>query len=94
LWFKGNYANLDDTGMVFTSPWERPGDVYQSEQSAQRWRSKAEKIIELYVDRTNGSTLEVRKSAVLFRYGKSDFEFGAMQAAELKEHLEEVFAVR
>lgn len=80
--------------MLLTSPWERPGDVYQSEQSAQRWRSKAEKIIELYVDRTNGSTLEVRKSAVLFRYGKSDFEFGAMQAAELKEHLEEVFAVR
>uniref|UniRef100_K3WLM1 Trehalose 6-phosphate phosphatase n=1 Tax=Globisporangium ultimum (strain ATCC 200006 / CBS 805.95 / DAOM BR144) TaxID=431595 RepID=K3WLM1_GLOUD len=45
----------------------------------------------MYVDRTNGSSLELRKSAVLFRYGKSDFEFGALQAAELKEHLEGVF---
>ncbi|KAJ0402921.1 hypothetical protein P43SY_005906 [Pythium insidiosum] len=32
-----------------------------------------------------------RTSAVLFRYGKSDLEFGALQAAELKEHLESVF---
>lgn len=83
-----------DEWLIGARPWERPDDVFLSEQSAQKWRPKAKKIVELYVDRTNGSSLEVRKSAVLFRYGKSDFEFGAMQAAELKEHLEEVFAVR
>jgi trehalose 6-phosphate synthase/phosphatase len=73
-------------------PWERNSDVFTTEAASRRWRDKAEKIIELYVDRTNGSSLERRKSAVLFRYGKSDFEFGALQAAELKEHLESVFA--
>eukprot|EP00644_Phytophthora_capsici_P006808 jgi/Phyca11/526207/estExt2_fgenesh1_pm.C_PHYCAscaffold_80058 len=72
-------------------PWERHGDILQTEGGHQQWRVKAEKIIELYVDRTNGSTLELRRSAVLFRYGKSDFDFGALQAAELKEHLEGVF---
>ncbi|KAE9016124.1 putative alpha,alpha-trehalose-phosphate synthase [UDP-forming] 9 [Phytophthora rubi] len=72
-------------------PWERHGDILQTEGGHQQWRIKAEKIIQLYVDRTNGSTLELRRSAVLFRYGKSDFDFGALQAAELKEHLEGVF---
>ncbi|RLN60193.1 hypothetical protein BBJ29_001439 [Phytophthora kernoviae] len=72
-------------------PWERHGDVIQSDGGHQQWRVKAERIIQLYVDRTNGSTLELRRSAVLFRYGKSDFDFGALQAAELKEHLEGVF---
>ncbi|KAG6611458.1 trehalose-phosphatase, variant 1 [Phytophthora cinnamomi] len=72
-------------------PWERHGDTLQAEGGHQQWRVKAEKIIQLYVDRTNGSTLELRRSAVLFRYGKSDFDFGALQAAELKEHLEGVF---
>ncbi|DAZ96493.1 TPA: hypothetical protein N0F65_008360 [Lagenidium giganteum] len=72
-------------------PWERHGDVFQTETCGRKWREKAERIIQLYVDRTNGSSLELRKSAVLFRYGKSDFEFGALQAAELKEHLEGVF---
>ncbi|KAG6970679.1 hypothetical protein JG687_00002481 [Phytophthora cactorum] len=72
-------------------PWERHGDILQSDGGHQQWRVKAEKIIQLYVDRTNGSTLELRRSAVLFRYGKSDFDFGTLQAAELKEHLEGVF---
>jgi trehalose 6-phosphate synthase/phosphatase len=72
-------------------PWERHGDVFDTEASNRRWREKAEKVIELYVERTNGSSMEHRKSAVLFRYGQSDFEFGALQAAELKEHLESVF---
>ena len=74
-------------------PWERHGDLLQAEGGHQRWRAKAEKIIQLYVDRTNGSTLEMRRSAVLFRYGKSDFDFGILQATELKEHLEGVFEV-
>lgn len=74
-----------------STPWERHGDVFSTEAANRRWREKAEKVIELYVDRTNGSLLERRKSAMLFRYGKSDFEFGALQAAELKEHLESVF---
>ncbi|KAH7469332.1 hypothetical protein PRNP1_014414 [Phytophthora ramorum] len=72
-------------------PWQRHGDILQAEGGHQQWRVKAEKIIQLYVDRTNGSSLELRRSAVLFRYGKSDFDFGALQAAELKEHLEGVF---
>ncbi|CAH0476826.1 unnamed protein product [Peronospora belbahrii] len=72
-------------------PWDRYGDPLQTEGGQQRWRVKAETIIQLYVDRTNGSTLEMRRSAVLFRYGKSDFDFGKLQAAELKEHLEGVF---
>uniref|UniRef100_A0AAV1VA43 Uncharacterized protein n=1 Tax=Peronospora matthiolae TaxID=2874970 RepID=A0AAV1VA43_9STRA len=72
-------------------PWDRHGDLLQAEGGQQRWRAKAEKIIQLYVDRTNGSKLEMRRSAVLFRYGKSDFDFGVLQATELKEHLEGVF---
>ncbi|KAL7682925.1 putative glycosyl transferase, family 20, HAD-superfamily hydrolase, subfamily IIB, HAD superfamily [Plasmopara halstedii] len=72
-------------------PWERHGDLLQAEGGHQQWRVKAEKIMQLYVDRTNGSALEFRRSAVLFRYGKSDFDFGKLQAAELREHLEGVF---
>ncbi|KAI9905528.1 hypothetical protein PsorP6_014027 [Peronosclerospora sorghi] len=72
-------------------PWERHEETLQAAGDDERWRGKAEQIVQLYVERTNGSTMELRQSAVLFRYGKADFEFGLLQAAELKEHLESVF---
>lgn len=74
-------------------PWKCHGDVFQVASCNQLWREKAQRTIQLYVDRTNGSSVEFRKSAVLFRYAKSDSEFGAIQAAELKQHLEQLFEV-
>nr|CCA16404.1 alpha putative [Albugo laibachii Nc14] len=72
-------------------PWKCHGDVFQVASCNQLWREKAQRTIQLYVDRTNGSSVEFRKSAVLFRYAKSDSEFGAIQATELKQHLEQLF---
>ena len=42
----------------------------------------------MYAIRTNGAHVFCKESAILFRYAKANAEYGSIQAAELKEHLE------
>ncbi|KDO21042.1 hypothetical protein SPRG_13832 [Saprolegnia parasitica CBS 223.65] len=79
--YLGHSARMD-------KPWELYGDVFRVNAACGKWREKAQAIMQVYVDRTNGSALEMRRSSILFRYAKSDPEYGLMQAMDLKEQLE------
>lgn len=54
----------------------------------QAWRARVEEIMRMYTTRTTGSAIEVKESSILFRFARTDFEFGLLQAIELKDHLE------
>ncbi|ETW02913.1 trehalose-phosphatase [Aphanomyces invadans] len=45
----------------------------------------------VYVDRTNGAALEMRRSSILFRYAGADYGFGVMQARDLFQQLTTAF---
>ncbi|RQM20119.1 hypothetical protein B5M09_010874 [Aphanomyces astaci] len=75
-------------------PWELYGDVFRVNASCGKWREKAEAIMLMYVDRTNGAALEMRRSSILFRYASADYGFGLLQARELLHQLTAAFDVR
>ncbi|OQR85109.1 alpha,alpha-trehalose-phosphate synthase UDP-forming [Achlya hypogyna] len=79
--YLGHSARID-------KPWELYGDVFRVNAACGKWREKAQSIMQIYVDRTNGSALEMRRSSILFRYAKSDPEYGLLQALDLREQLE------
>ncbi|ETV71761.1 trehalose-phosphatase, variant 3 [Aphanomyces astaci] len=72
-------------------PWELYGDVFRVNASCGKWREKAEAIMLMYVDRTNGAALEMRRSSILFRYASADYGFGLLQARELLHQLTAAF---
>ncbi|OQR90471.1 alpha,alpha-trehalose-phosphate synthase, UDP-forming [Thraustotheca clavata] len=79
--YLGHSARMD-------KPWELYGDVFRVNAACGKWREKAQSIMQIYVDRTNGSALEMRRSSILFRYAKSDPEYGLLQAMDLRQQLE------
>jgi trehalose 6-phosphate synthase/phosphatase len=52
------------------------------------WKETAKEIISVYTERTEGSLLVEKESAVVFLYREADAEFGAYQAKELVNHLD------
>lgn len=61
-------------------PWQTLGPTtFQDE-----WKALASAIMESYVQRTNGSYVLVKGSALGWFYGDADAEFGSLQAKELQ----------
>ena len=61
------------------------------------WKDTAKQIMQIYTMRTTGSYIDVKGSAVIWRFQDTDKDFGNMQAKELKDHLAAVlkrFAVQ
>eukprot|EP00004_Rigifila_ramosa_P013609 TRINITY_DN3030_c0_g1_i3.p1 TRINITY_DN3030_c0_g1~~TRINITY_DN3030_c0_g1_i3.p1 ORF type:complete len:687 (-),score=150.04 TRINITY_DN3030_c0_g1_i3:22-2082(-) len=56
------------------------------------WMDVAATVCEPYTDRTDGSQLEAKESALVWRYRDCDPDFGAMQAKQLFDHLQNVLA--
>ncbi|KAH7687299.1 trehalose 6-phosphate synthase/phosphatase protein [Dioscorea alata] len=56
------------------------------------WMQIAEPVMKLYTETTDGSSIEVKESALVWRYQYADRDFGACQAKELLDHLESVLA--
>ncbi|RHY31936.1 hypothetical protein DYB32_003024, partial [Aphanomyces invadans] len=81
----------DPTVLALSRPWELYGDVFHVNASCGKWREKAEAIMTVYVDRTNGAALEMRRSSILFRYAGADYGFGVMQARDLFQQLTTAF---
>eukprot|EP00741_Cyanophora_paradoxa_P020390 tig00021254_g19681.t1 len=52
----------------------------------------ARDVIDMYTDRTDGTYVETKESALVWHFANADAEFGAMQAKELQEHLTSVLA--
>lgn len=56
------------------------------------WIQIAEPVMKLYTETTDGSSIEAKESALVWRYQYADRDFGACQAKELLDHLESVLA--
>ncbi|CAO2823028.1 unnamed protein product [Amaranthus hypochondriacus] len=69
------------------SSWESsmPGTDFE-------WKKIVRPIMELYAESTDGSSIEYKESALVWHYQDSDHDFGACQAKELLDHLENVLA--
>jgi len=52
------------------------------------WKDLAAAIVETYAMRTNGSYVQRKGSSVVWRFEDADLEFGAQQAKEMREHLD------
>eukprot|EP00002_Diphylleia_rotans_P010845 TRINITY_DN2145_c0_g1_i3.p1 TRINITY_DN2145_c0_g1~~TRINITY_DN2145_c0_g1_i3.p1 ORF type:complete len:564 (+),score=125.06 TRINITY_DN2145_c0_g1_i3:85-1776(+) len=73
--------------------YRKPGnkDWEQLEPEADfSWMQPAATICDLYTERTDGATLEVKDSTLVWRYRDCDPEFGALQAKELYDHLQNI----
>ena len=51
------------------------------------WMEVTNSIMNIYTQRTNGTYVEIKGSALLWQYRDADFEFGLLQAKELEDHL-------
>ncbi|WOH16517.1 hypothetical protein DCAR_0936072 [Daucus carota subsp. sativus] len=56
------------------------------------WKEIVERIMNLYTEATDGSTIEVKESALVWHHQDADHEFGSLQAKELSDHLKHVLA--
>ncbi|CAK7356098.1 unnamed protein product [Dovyalis caffra] len=54
------------------------------------WKRIAEPVMKLYTETTDGSSIEMKESALVWNYQYADPDFGSCQAKELLDHLESV----
>eukprot|EP00274_Cyanoptyche_gloeocystis_P006865 CAMPEP_0196652372 /NCGR_PEP_ID=MMETSP1086-20130531/1643_1 /TAXON_ID=77921 /ORGANISM="Cyanoptyche gloeocystis , Strain SAG4.97" /LENGTH=311 /DNA_ID=CAMNT_0041982879 /DNA_START=80 /DNA_END=1015 /DNA_ORIENTATION=+ len=70
-----------------SSSWQRLYDAVDL-----TWMEAATKIFQYYTDRTDGSFIEVKDSAMVWHYRDADPDFGLMQAEELHDRLKDVLS--
>lgn len=56
------------------------------------WKEIVEPIMKHYMEATDGSSMEVKESALVWHHRDADPDFGSCQAKELLDHLENVLA--
>lgn len=56
------------------------------------WKEIVEPVMRLYTEATDGSSIEVKESALVWHHQDADPDFGSCQAKELLDHLENVLA--
>ncbi|KVH97779.1 Glycosyl transferase, family 20, partial [Cynara cardunculus var. scolymus] len=56
------------------------------------WKEIAKPVMELYREATDGSTIEIKESGLVWHHQDADPDFGSCQAKELLVHLENVLA--
>ncbi|CAN1852790.1 Probable alpha,alpha-trehalose-phosphate synthase [UDP-forming] 9 [Linum perenne] len=70
-----------------SSDWE----IYQVAADLD-WKRIVEPIMRLYTEATDGSSIEIKESAIVWHYQYADPDFGSCQSKELMDHLENVLA--
>ena len=56
------------------------------------WKEIVEPIMRSYTEATDGSSIEIKESALVWHHQYADPDFGSWQAMELMDHLENVLA--
>uniref|UniRef100_A0ACD5UW89 Uncharacterized protein n=1 Tax=Avena sativa TaxID=4498 RepID=A0ACD5UW89_AVESA len=69
------------------APWDTRGLVGDFD-----WKQTAEPVMKLYMERTDGSCIEYKESALVWHYQEADPDIGSCQAKTLLDHLETVLA--
>ncbi|XLS59637.1 hypothetical protein HN51_009392 [Arachis hypogaea] len=73
--------------------WSRDSEWECSHLSADLdWKNIAEPVMQLYTEATDGSSIEIKESALVWHHQDADPDFGSCQAKELLDHLESVLA--
>ncbi|MED6143652.1 putative alpha,alpha-trehalose-phosphate synthase [UDP-forming] 9 [Stylosanthes scabra] len=73
--------------------WSRDSEWESSHLSADLdWKNIAEPVMQLYTEATDGSSIEIKESALVWHHQDADPDFGSCQAKELLDHLESVLA--
>jgi trehalose 6-phosphate synthase/phosphatase len=67
------------------SRWELSNEVFDDS-----WKDMVNEIMQIYTMRTTGSYIDIKGSAVIWRFQDTDTDFGTLQANELRHHLAEV----
>jgi trehalose 6-phosphate synthase/phosphatase len=56
------------------------------------WMETVRNIMAMYTQRTHGSYIEEKNSAMVWQFGDTDPEFGLFQSQELEEHLSDILS--
>ncbi|KAK4770166.1 hypothetical protein SAY87_030698 [Trapa incisa] len=73
--------------------WSQKDDWEVCGQSSDfEWMHVAEPVMKLYTEATDGSSIEIKESALVWQYRDADLSFGSAQAKEMLDHLENVLA--
>ena len=56
----------------------------------QTWKQAAKTVMDIYVQRTHGTYIEMKSNALIWQFRDADPEFGFMQSKELEENLQAV----
>ncbi|CAK8561653.1 unnamed protein product [Lathyrus sativus] len=56
------------------------------------WKQIVEPVMQSYTEATDGSSIEIKESALVWHHQDADPDFGSCQAKELLDHLESVLA--
>jgi len=54
------------------------------------WMAKAHKVLRTYTDRVHGTYIQEKSCSIVWHYADCDQDWGAMQARELTDHLEDL----
>lgn len=63
-----------------------------AERTDMAWQKEVMDVFQHYTERTQGSFIERKRVALTWHYRRADPEYGAFQAKECREHLEETVA--
>lgn len=63
-----------------------------AEQVDMSWQDDVKEIFNYYTERTQGSSIEVKRAALTWHYRRADPEFGVFQARECRNHLDQTVA--
>ncbi|KQJ98491.1 probable alpha,alpha-trehalose-phosphate synthase [UDP-forming] 9 [Brachypodium distachyon] len=69
------------------SPWESCKLIMDFD-----WKNIGVPVMKHYTDATDGSSIEVKETSLVWHYGEADPVFGPCQAKELQDHLQNVLA--
>lgn len=83
----------DDPSIVISSTGSLPTD-WQTMTSIgdYQWKDAAKMVMDIYVQRTHGSYIEVKGNALIWQYRDADPEFGFLQSMELEANLTDVLS--
>uniref|UniRef100_A0A7S0HVN1 CBM20 domain-containing protein n=1 Tax=Hanusia phi TaxID=3032 RepID=A0A7S0HVN1_9CRYP len=54
------------------------------------WKERARKLLRMYTDRVHGTYIQEKACSLVWHYADCDQDWGAMQARELTDHLEDI----
>ena len=84
-WPRDEFYELGETVHHVKAKWHTVMDL-----GDQTWKEAAKGIMDIYVQRTHGTYIEQKGSALIWQFRDADPEFGFMQSKELEDHLKSV----